>query len=94
MSPDSSNEPVDVRLTADEALVLFDLLSRWTEGADVARPTPEMFETSAEPIALVGLLSQLQKQLVAPFERDFAEQVDRARARLMASYGEDFQLGA
>ncbi len=71
-----SEETVAVHLSKDEALVLFDLLSRF--GAE------ERFEVKdgAEERALWNLLALLERELVEPFTTDYAETLERAKARL------------
>ncbi|MGN7803433.1 hypothetical protein ACTJKE_11955 [Ensifer sp. 22521] len=80
--PDSA----EIRLSPDEALVLFDLLSRWCEENDAPTPGAECFESTAECAVLHGLLADLEKQLVAPFRADYADVVNEARLRLEASW--------
>jgi hypothetical protein len=67
---------VDISLTDDEALVLFDWLGRRSDDlAPDEKPT-------AEIIALWNLEALLERVLVAPFMSDYAEQLEAARARL------------
>ncbi|MFW6599542.1 hypothetical protein ACQBAU_08700 [Propionibacteriaceae bacterium Y2011] len=70
--------PVDLRLSADEALVLFELLHRWEDGDfyDQAELEP------GEATALWAVSGALEKVLVEPFESDYETQVARARQRL------------
>lgn len=72
----------DIRLAGAEALVLFDLLSRW--GHDGAKPSPDAacFESPAECVALMAVLAHLEEQLVAPFRNEYEKIIERARARL------------
>jgi hypothetical protein len=72
----SSENPVKIELTLDEALVLFDLLHRFeaTERLELQHP--------AEEQALWNLSALLERQLVEPFMRDYGEILDQARARL------------
>ena len=71
----SSESPVKIELTRDEAIVLFDLLHRFedTETLDIQHP--------AEEQALWSLSNLLERVLVEPFDRHFAEIVEQARAR-------------
>jgi hypothetical protein len=71
-----------VPLSQDEAIVLFELLSRWFEDDDAARPGVDSFESPAECAVLAGVLASLEKQLVAPFRDDYAKTVEAARERL------------
>lgn len=73
----------EIRLAPDEAIVLFDLLSRWIDGKDAATAPPsDCFQSPAECVVLHSLLAGLEKQLVAPFRADYADAVEQARARL------------
>jgi hypothetical protein len=67
-----------IEIADDEALVLFELLAagKLTEHVDVS-----------ERNALWALEAQLQKQLVAPFASDYAEQLQAAKASLVTRYG-------
>jgi len=64
---------VQIDLTADEALVLFEWLSQFDLQA----------ASAAERSALDGLLAALERTLVEPFRADYAELVAAARARLL-----------
>jgi hypothetical protein len=68
-----------LELTADEALVLFDLLSEYERG-DADRTLT--VRSPAERNVLWYLLSYLERELVAPFQPDYSGQLERARARL------------
>ena len=81
-SPDSA----EIRLSPDEALALFELLSRWSEENAVPTPDASCFESTAECAVLLAVLADLQKQLVAPFREDYAEAVKAARRRLAPSW--------
>ncbi len=69
-------ESVHITLTANEALVLFDALTRFCE-----TDTLEI-EDQAEQQALWKLLAQFEKQLVEPFRQDYRELLAAARDRL------------
>jgi hypothetical protein len=73
-----AHEPVDLTLTTDEALVLFDLLRRW-EGSGVVEPPRH----EAEQIALWNLSAALESLLSAPFAQNYEDLVQRARQRLV-----------
>ncbi len=64
-------------LSADEALVLFELLHRW-EDAD--RIDPALLD--GEQVALWSLSAALERVLVEPFGSNYGELVTGARARL------------
>jgi hypothetical protein len=65
-----------ISLTADEALVLFEFLSRFEESNEMT------IVDQAEERALANLLGPLQKQLVSPFRNDYVELLKQARNRL------------
>jgi hypothetical protein len=68
-----------------EALVLFDLLARWTAlgGVQPAHPVPAAcFESPSEPGVLLQLLAQLEKRLVEPFGPDSRQLIDQAREQV------------
>ena len=67
---------VKIELTADEALVLFDFLSRYCD-TDVLS-----VEDQAEQRALWNLLCVFEKQLLVPFLQDYGELLATARDRL------------
>lgn len=69
---------IQIELADDEALVLFELLSSGKLGNDVEAP---------ERNALRVLESLLEKQLVAPFSKDYSELLEQARSSLLARYG-------
>lgn len=70
---------VNLQLTDDEALVLFDLLSEYGDG-DSQRVLP--VQHAAERNALWALLACLEKTLVAPFQDDYAEQLKTTREQV------------
>jgi len=67
-----------VELAEDVALVLFELLSSGKLTGSVE---------TAERNALWALEAALQKQLVAPFAADYAQQVSAAKQSLLTRYG-------
>jgi hypothetical protein len=69
-------EPVTVELTGDEALILFEFLSRFSDTDTLS------LEDQAEARALWNLLCLLQKQLVEPFRANYQELLRQARDRL------------
>lgn len=68
---------VAVILTADEALVLFDVLHRWEDAGAITGPGDD-----GERIALWNLSALLERLLSEPFEQDYAERVTAAKTRL------------
>ncbi|WP_435005089.1 hypothetical protein P12x_002980 [Tundrisphaera lichenicola] len=75
------DEPVHLVLSQDEALVLFELLSRYDETERFGVDDP------AEVLSLWHLHGVLQKKLVAPLQADYADQPRRARDRLREKDG-------
>lgn len=77
-----ATDDAQVHLSSDEAIVLFELLSRWLEDDDAARPGSDCFASPAECAVLCGVLATLETQLVAPFRDDYSETLEKARERL------------
>ena len=79
-SPEAAG--VVVALNADEAIVLFEVLSRWI--SDKAAPSPPAicFESPGECAALSAVLAKLESQLAEPFHANYLELVASARLRL------------
>lgn len=75
-------EQIAVHLNSDEAIVLFELLARWIN--DIQHPTPSRacFSEASECAVLHGLLSDLERQLVAPFRSDYRQILEHARRQL------------
>jgi hypothetical protein len=71
---------VSIALTADEALVLFDLLHRWEDDDRVTAP-----QHAAEQVALWNLSALLERELGEPFDPHYADLVAQARSRLTPS---------
>jgi hypothetical protein len=80
MNKYSENSKVQISLTADEALVLFEFLSRFEESNELT------IVDQAEGRALSNLLGLLQQQLVPPFQDDYVEQLHHARNRLRDNF--------
>jgi hypothetical protein len=74
---DAVRDDVTIRLSHDEAVVLFELLHRWEEHGQVAQP-----EYRAEQVALWNLSSLLESVLVDPFDPAYGSLVANARTRL------------
>jgi hypothetical protein len=68
--------PMRIELTGDEALVLFELLSRYYSSDSLS------IEDQAERRTLWNLHCQLEKQLVEPFQPDYGALLRQARDRL------------
>ncbi|MDZ5452301.1 hypothetical protein [Labrys sp. ZIDIC5] len=75
-------DTVKISLDANEAIVLFELLSRWCDPKTDATPAGACFRSTAECAVLLGLLGSLEGQLAAPFKPDYEEIVAQARRRL------------
>lgn len=82
-----SGGEVELRLTADEALVLFDLLGRWID-RDKAQDLLGLVEDDAETWALNAVKCLLERELVEPFRPEYNELVATARGRLRERNGE------
>lgn len=70
-------ESVSLKLSSEEALVLFDLLTRFEQSDRLA------IEHSGETAALWGLLAALERELVDPFRSNYSDLVSDARDRLV-----------
>jgi hypothetical protein len=70
------SQKVQIELTGDEALVLFDLLSRYSDSESL------VIEDQAEQRALWNLFGVLEKQLAEPLRLEYVELLQRARERL------------
>lgn len=82
-APDSHHDDAEIHLSPNEAIVLFELLSRWCDPKTTHTPSSMCFESTAECAVLHGLLADLEKQLVAPFKDDYTQIVEDARSRLV-----------
>lgn len=71
-----TNSEVQITLTADEALVLFEFLSRYSDLEDLN------IVDQAEQRALWNLCCIFEKKLVTPFNMEYAQALSAARARL------------
>ena len=72
-------EAVNIQLTGDEALVLFDWIGRFNENGDGA------FRDQAEQRVLWDLEARLEKVLVAPFAGNYGDLLAQARDRVSDS---------
>ena len=68
---------VTIQLSRDEALVLFEWLHRCEDVGAVSPPGHH-----AEQVALWNLSALLERQLVEPFKKDYAQLIEEARERL------------
>ena len=80
-------------LSIDEAIVLFELLSRWSDGKAGRAPSSECFESTAERAVLNDILAKLERQLVLPFSANWDEMLRGARERLEPLWDQDTQSG-
>ena len=75
---------ISVSLNSDEAIVLFELLSRWIN--DNRAPTADKsFEHSSELATLQNVLTSLESQLAAPFRQDYKLILHQSRERVSSS---------
>ena len=78
MSDHSAVEDVNLPLTPDEALVLFEWLGNFNKGE-------HEFDDQAEQRVLWNLEAMLESELVEPFRPDYPELVAAARDRVRDS---------
>jgi hypothetical protein len=71
---------LSLTISRDEALVLFELLSR------VADTNGLELHHNSEFLALSKLSSQLEKSLAEPFMPNYTEVLDQARSRVASGY--------
>ena len=69
-------QPIHLEFGADEALVLFEFLSRFTESDQLA------IEDQSEARALWNMCGLLEKQLSQPFSPQYSDLLAKARGRL------------
>lgn len=77
-----NHEVFEIRLDSKEAVVLFELLSRWCDPKTIHSPDKACFESTAECAVLSSLLVDLEKQLVAPFKPEYRQILTDARSFL------------
>lgn len=75
-------DDVMLQLDPDEALVLFEALSRWNDSDAL-----DGVLVAGEPTALWALLAALERVVTAPMHRDYALLVEQARRRLVVRGG-------
>ena len=68
---------IAINLTKDQALVLFEFVSRINE-----QSVSSIFEDQAELLALCEVECQLEKILDEPFRQDYKEIIQKARERI------------
>ena len=71
-----SEDDIQISLTKDEALVLFEMLSRFSDKEKLN------IEHQSEERALWNLNCLLEQQLVEPFKENYLELLHAARERL------------
>ena len=69
-----SEQKVNIELTKNEAIVLFEFLARFNE-----KDNKDTFEDQAEQRVLWDIECVLEKQLSEPFRADYQEIVKKAR---------------
>jgi hypothetical protein len=67
---------VQITITADEAIVLFEILQRFSNTDKL------VIEDQAEERALWNLCCVFEKNLLAPFDKEYSELLQEARDRL------------
>ncbi|QPJ61199.1 MAG: hypothetical protein G3M70_04565 [Candidatus Nitronauta litoralis] len=72
-----SKESINISLTKDEGLVLFEMLSRFCDSESLS------VTHESEKIALWRLLCLLEKQLAEPFKPNYDELLNDARENLL-----------
>jgi hypothetical protein len=70
----TESEEINIKLTKDEALVLFEFISRFNESEH-----KELFQDQSEQKMMWLIEGQLQKILAEPFRPDYKEIIDNAR---------------
>jgi hypothetical protein len=86
--PSTKQNEVEVRLTPDEALVLFEFLLRYSDTDELR------VEDQAEQRALWNVCCLLEKELVEPFNPDYVKLLQSARDRLRDKGRGDSEPGA
>lgn len=81
-TPALHEDNAEIHLGSSEAIVLFELLTRWCDQKTIHSPGSLCFESTAECAVLIDLLAKLERQLVAPFKRDYDAILKHARDQL------------
>jgi hypothetical protein len=76
-----NGEPINLTIGRSEALVLFELLADFHNQNAIETKGP------AERLALARLHGALEKTLVEPFQSNYQEVIDQARAHLVDQAG-------
>ena len=74
------SEDIAIRLSRDEALVLFEFFCRFDDSHEFS------LRHNAEYLAFAQLSAQLDRSLVEPFRPEYAELLQAARDRIAAGY--------
>ena len=69
-------DQVEIKFTKDEAIVLFEFLSRFSDKDELK------IEHQAEERALWNLTCYFERELVEPFSENYCQILDAARERL------------
>lgn len=77
---ETKQSPLKLELTPDEALVLFEWLSKMDDGAALE----PLIEHWSEQLVLWTILTQLERALAEPFDPKYADLLEAARERLVA----------
>ena len=67
----------EIKITKDDALILFEMLSRFDEDETLS------IEHQSETQMLWNISSTLEKQLTEPFEKNYRQILQAARERLI-----------
>jgi hypothetical protein len=84
MTDNVTEQPIELRLNGDEALVLFELLSRWLNPGDTGPtlPASAFAHESERQVLNTRLLAPLERHLVAPLRPEYSLVVADARNRI------------
>jgi hypothetical protein len=74
---EKENNEITLKLKIEEALVLFDFISRFNETSKT-----EIFQDQAEQKALWILEGQLEKLLTEPFKPNYKDIINQARNKI------------
>ena len=80
MNDTATPNPIQVELSRDEALVLFELLARFEDTSELK------LKSNAEFVAVSALAASLQSTLVEPFDPEYKGIVAQASERLGFGY--------
>lgn len=72
-----NNQDINIKLLKDEALILFDFLSRFNE-----KETEGVFQDQSEQKVLWIIEGQLEKELVEPFMPNYSDIILNAREKI------------